>query len=229
MFLQRWGISEFDESVPQSRRFLAVPFLGLDVPSTNSEFSNPEVELRIGKCGARDLCISCRSVFCRCDCLQVIIGLTVLAYRHEGLRLSDVTYLVQRCKEALIQELGPIKHRPTFLLYASWTSIAEQLNEGQDGAATPASCLPLQFARPDDFREMQRVHDVLTHFAPSAMHMLQQLVFPMLMKHQAAKITASGCDLGKLVPAFCLAFLAIVLQRCIIIFIVHCARKFNAV
>jgi hypothetical protein len=41
--VQRWGIDEQDASVPQSRRFLAVPFLGLDVPSTNSEFSNPEV------------------------------------------------------------------------------------------------------------------------------------------------------------------------------------------
>ena len=132
----------------------------------------------------------------------------MLAYRHEGLRLSDATYLVQRCKEALIQELGPIKHRPTFLLYASWVSIAEQLREGQaehDSLATTAACLPLQFARPDDFREMQRVHSVLSHYAPSAMHMLQQLVFPMLMKHQAAKITASGCDLGMHAPALCLS------------------------
>jgi hypothetical protein len=129
--------------------------------------------------------------------LQVIIGLTILAYRHEGLRFSDVVHLVQRCKEALIQELGPIRHRPTCLLYASWISNATLLQQGgAEGGASTSACLPLQFARPDDEREMHRVHDLLYRYSPAAMHLLQQLVFPTLMKHQAAKITASGSDLG---------------------------------
>jgi hypothetical protein len=70
--LQRWG---FDAStlntVPMSRRLLAVPFIGKDSPSPSSEFANPEV----------------------------VIGLTLLAYRYEGLRVSDVTVLISHLQK----------------------------------------------------------------------------------------------------------------------------------
>ena len=47
--------------VPTSRRLLAVPFVGKDIPSQTNEFSHPDV----------------------------VIGLTICAYRHEGLRRGD--------------------------------------------------------------------------------------------------------------------------------------------
>ena len=47
---------ERDPFMPKSRKLLAVPFLGKDVPSRSSEFSHPDV----------------------------VIGLTTLAYRYEG-------------------------------------------------------------------------------------------------------------------------------------------------
>ena len=50
-----------DPHVPRSRLKLAVPFVGKDVPSKSSEFAHPDV----------------------------IIGLTILAYRYSGLRRDD--------------------------------------------------------------------------------------------------------------------------------------------
>ena len=47
--------------MPRSRFKLAIPFMGKDVPSRASEFAHPDI----------------------------IIGLTVLAYRYEGLRKVD--------------------------------------------------------------------------------------------------------------------------------------------
>ena len=45
--------------MPTTRKLLAVPFLGKDVPSSASEFAHPDV----------------------------VIGFTILAYRYEGMRL----------------------------------------------------------------------------------------------------------------------------------------------
>ena len=50
-----------------SRELLAVPFMGKDVPSRNSEFAHPEV----------------------------LIGLTILAYRYEGLRKRDMLTIIK--------------------------------------------------------------------------------------------------------------------------------------
>ena len=47
---------------------LAVPFIGKDCPSDSSQFSHPDV----------------------------VIGLTVLAYRYEGLRKKDFAKLMVR-------------------------------------------------------------------------------------------------------------------------------------
>ena len=57
-------------SMPRSRLMLAVPFVGKDVPSASSEFANPDV----------------------------VIGLTLLAYRYEGMRQRDTEQLTQRLK-----------------------------------------------------------------------------------------------------------------------------------
>jgi hypothetical protein len=51
---------------PLSRRLMAVPFVGKDVPSASSEFAH----------------------------VDVVIGLTVMAYRYEGVRLSDLRRLI---------------------------------------------------------------------------------------------------------------------------------------
>ena len=81
---------------PQARRLLAVPFVGKDVPSHAAEFSHPDA----------------------------LIGLTVLAYRHEGLRKSDFRGLLNLLLEAMEQEGGPYRERPTCRLYARWVRLA---------------------------------------------------------------------------------------------------------
>ena len=57
---------EVDAMVPQSRLKLAVPFVGKDVPSRSSEFAHPDV----------------------------ILGLTILAYRYSGMRYEDFADLI---------------------------------------------------------------------------------------------------------------------------------------
>ena len=58
----------------KSRRLLAVPFVGKDVPSRASEFSHPDV----------------------------VIGFSILAYRYEGLRRDDFRTLLRALRERLL-------------------------------------------------------------------------------------------------------------------------------
>jgi hypothetical protein len=60
---------ERDPKMPRSRKLLAVPFVGKDVPSPASEFAHPDV----------------------------VIGMSVLAYRYEGLRWSDFQLVKEAC------------------------------------------------------------------------------------------------------------------------------------
>ena len=69
---------ELDPRMPKSRRVTAVPFVGKDVPSSSSEFSHPDV----------------------------VIGLTILAYRHEGVRRSDFKKLMVAVQAEMWEEVG---------------------------------------------------------------------------------------------------------------------------
>ena len=83
-------------SATASRKLLCVPFVGKDVPSPASEFSHPEV----------------------------VIGLSILGYRYEGLRLADWRTLVKENKDMLKHEVGPVSDRPTSLRWKRWVEIA---------------------------------------------------------------------------------------------------------
>lgn len=72
-----------DPKVPISRRLLAVPFVGKDVPSTSSEFSHPDV----------------------------VIGLTIAAYRFEGLRHSDFELVMDALQKDMVSDFGPYNKR----------------------------------------------------------------------------------------------------------------------
>ena len=82
--------------MPKNRRFLAVPFVGKDVPSKASEFSQPDI----------------------------VIGLTILAYRYEGLRRSDVVCVLRALREQMALESGPHAKRPACLLWVKWVELA---------------------------------------------------------------------------------------------------------
>jgi hypothetical protein len=64
--------------VPTSRKLTAVPFVAKDVPSRASEFAHPDI----------------------------LIGLTVLAYRYEGLRETDFVVMMQFLKDNMENEGG---------------------------------------------------------------------------------------------------------------------------
>ena len=72
--------------IPTSRKLTAVPFVAKDVPSRGSEFAHPDI----------------------------LIGLTILAYRYEGLRESDFIVLMKFLKETMETEGGvEFKDRPS--------------------------------------------------------------------------------------------------------------------
>ena len=64
-------------TLPRSRRYLAVPFVGKDAPSAASEYAHPDIG----------------------------IGLTYLAYRYEGLRRTDFGGCLQHMRATLQAEI----------------------------------------------------------------------------------------------------------------------------
>ena len=64
--------------IPQSRKLTAVPFVAKDVPSRASEFAHPDV----------------------------LVGLTILAYRYEGLRKRDFFLVMRHLKDEMDDEGG---------------------------------------------------------------------------------------------------------------------------
>lgn len=78
--------------IPTSRKLTAVPFVAKDVPSRASEFAHPDI----------------------------LIGLTILAYRYEGLRKKDFYLVLRNLKENLDEETGPYKERPSYQRFEHW-------------------------------------------------------------------------------------------------------------
>lgn len=80
------------QSLPRSRQLLAVPFLGKDTPSPASEFSHPDV----------------------------LIGLSILAYRYQGLRYEDFYCLLEDQLGRQEGGYGPPSARPAAKEFADW-------------------------------------------------------------------------------------------------------------
>ncbi|KOO34742.1 nxn protein, partial [Chrysochromulina tobinii] len=128
---------ELEPNMPRSRYKLAIPFLGKDVPSPASEFAHPDV----------------------------IIGLSVLAYRYEGLRseefAQDVVGLIRSDFE---KEVGPYAQRPSSKLYEKWITLAggvikgrEQLSSSAAAAVAPSTVAVKGGAAAEDEEDDERV------------------------------------------------------------------------
>ena len=87
---------ETDPNMSIARRLAAVPFVGKDVPSRASQFSHPDV----------------------------VIGLTITAYRYEGIRMTDFIIALQELRDMLDGEFGPYQKRPSALKWISWVEAA---------------------------------------------------------------------------------------------------------
>ena len=87
---------ETDPNMSMARRLAAVPFVGKDVPSRASQFSHPDV----------------------------VIGLTITAYRYEGIRMTDFVTILHELRDMLDGEFGPYHKRPSAQRWISWVEAA---------------------------------------------------------------------------------------------------------
>jgi len=157
--LQPEQLARADPRTPKSRRLLAVPFVGKDRPSGAAEFAHPDI----------------------------LIGLTVLAYRYEGLRLSDIHATVSALKADIVGEPGPLHQRPSRRLFDGWL------------AASPkpkGNLLPLELFQPGDPVQLRRLWDCIRSVPPLVKHYCQHHVFPKCLLQQKTKMSASGQELG---------------------------------
>ena len=146
-----------ETDVSQSSRWsLAVPFIGKDVPSRAAEFACPEV----------------------------LIGLSVLAFRYEGMRARDFRYLVTNLKERMRHETGPVPERPSRVLFDSW----------KEGVG--AEVLPLELLQVDDPPRFRTAFNALHRNPEMISYFLVKLVFPRVLRRSQEKLSASGVDLG---------------------------------
>ena len=114
-----FGVLREDEvedgmTVGMSRRLMAVPFVGKDVPSRSSEFAHPDV----------------------------LIGLTVLGYRYAGLRLSDLRHVVTQLKADMGRQVGPTDERLASVTFRQWVEQGRTEEEVAQGRL-PVVPLPL--------------------------------------------------------------------------------------
>ena len=93
------------EATTSSRRLMAVPFIGKDVPSRSSEFAHPDV----------------------------VIGLTILGYRYAGLRVSDMRQVVSQLKTDLGRQVGPTDERHAAVVFRQWVEQGRTAEEEAEG------------------------------------------------------------------------------------------------
>jgi hypothetical protein len=55
---------------------------------------------------------------------DVIIGLTILAYRYEGLREQDLKNVILELQERMSEQYGPFHDRTACVQYEKWISTA---------------------------------------------------------------------------------------------------------
>jgi hypothetical protein len=153
--------------MPKSRRLLAVPFLGKDVPSRASEFAQPDV----------------------------LIGLTILAYRYEGLRMSDLTIIMTKLRDNFSHEAGVADVRPSRQRFDDFVARARACADVPDSAKS-LEVLPLELFQISEKLQMERLFKLLHRSPEVILYYLCTHVFPSVMHHQHTKLTASGVDLG---------------------------------
>ena len=194
-------IAKVDPNMPDTRRYLAIPFEGKDVPSKSSEFAHPDVT----------------------------IGLSILAYRYEGLRYTDFDQIMNSLRATLAKEVGPYSQRKSSLLYQSWVAQAggvvqtralaedsdtvipgiwqhqhqqgdpewEDLSpEEREEWMGKALVVPLRLLKRSNSGQMSKLFNLLRFEPKVVLWYLQEIIFPTHMRHQHTKLSASGQDLG---------------------------------
>jgi hypothetical protein len=184
--------------IPTSRKLTAVPFVAKDVPSRASEFAHPDI----------------------------LIGLTILAFRYEGLREKDFHLVLRLLRETLENEGGPFKDRPSCQRFEQWVLCAgrtvrgsKKREKGKRRAAqrddTPRSVTsenfnvfaevfseiddqiwPLQLIDTHDKEQFRVLFPLMFKLPHCVMYYLNELIFPEVLAHQGLKLSTCGQELG---------------------------------
>ena len=157
------------EKTPRSRLLMAVPFIGKDVPSRSSEFAHPDA----------------------------LIGLTILAYRYEGVRKSDLLSIVSQLKRDYSQQIGPRDQRPASILFQYWLSLCKTNLKGSSGNnISYQAVLPLALFQPSDQNQLTELFNMVRYLPQLIHYYLAQHIFPSCMNFQEIKLSACGHELG---------------------------------
>ena len=140
----------------------AVPFVGKDSPSPTAEFAHPDV----------------------------LILLTFLAYRYDGMRESDTTLLVGSLKDELLKQGGAPLSRPTALMFQKW------LADGSAKTGEMNVTLPLSMIDMGDSWQAIAVHETLRRNRKCLEHYCAEIVLPNCLQHHESRLGATGEELG---------------------------------
>jgi len=164
----------------KSRELLAVPFVGKDAPSRAAEFSNPDV----------------------------VIGLTVAAYRIEGLRERyDMAALVKQERLDFDRSTGEESKRPQWVRFDRWIKLGQERwkrTHGEEEVVPGAAGeLALNHIRVGDEKQVAQLSKLL-HREPSLIcFYLDQYCFRLTQRnveggggYAVEKLSACGMDLG---------------------------------
>jgi hypothetical protein len=177
---------------PKSRRLLAVPFVGKDRPSATSEFSHPDV----------------------------LIGLSLIAYRINGLRMDNLKELITSVREDMEDESGkPYSSRKACQRYVRWimeiggrvrgfswsgvslTDVKERDNTGwreffDKDEVLMNSVWPLELVDVRDTEQISKLYQLLSHSVKASIHFLFNCAFPEALDHTPSVLVSSGQELG---------------------------------
>ena len=131
---------------------------------------------------------------------DVLIGLTVIAYRYSGLRRKDLQRIVMQLKQDYTRQIGPRTDRPAAVLFRHWLDLAIEQNPSNSpkrGKSQKRSLavLPLPLFQPTDPVQLNRLFGLVRKLPELLHYFLRNHIFPKTMNFQKLKVSACG-ELG---------------------------------
>ncbi|KAK2197865.1 bifunctional EF-Hand 1 [Babesia duncani] len=187
-------------NVPQTRKMLAVPFVGKGTPSKDSEFSHPDV----------------------------LIGFTILAYKYQGLRMSDFVLALRALAQQFYSEPGRPQDRPSYKAFDRWVrsagartktaartaaaryhylghtdyqavndhKYAMVIDEAKEGGSACMEVWTLDAVNVFDDEQVGVLYELLQRDGLVIEYYLNTVLFPVAMEHTTLQLTASAHELG---------------------------------
>ncbi|EKX73094.1 conserved hypothetical protein [Theileria equi strain WA] len=176
-------------NAPQTRKMLAVPFIGKGAPVRDSEFSHPDV----------------------------LIGFTILAYKYQGLRVSDFVLAMRHLAQRFYEEPGRAEDRQSYKLFNRWVLSAgaklrvskrttrhyHYLYDPNDSVRThtenvdrESDVWTLDAINVYDDDQMAILYDILKNEGLAIEYYLCNVLFPAAMEHTEMQLTATAQELG---------------------------------